>query len=76
MGKLKKITVEVPADLLKRAQKRSGDGVTGTIRSALNDYAGSDWFEKILALRGKVHFTESLESIREDRDGRDAQDLA
>jgi hypothetical protein len=68
LAKLKKITVEVPADVLKRAQKRSGEGVTGTIRNALNDYAGSEWYEKILALRGKVHFTESLESIREDRD--------
>jgi hypothetical protein len=68
MARTKKVTIEVPADLLKRAQKRSGEGVTATIRTALTDYAGSDWYEKILALRGKVQFTESLESIREDRD--------
>ena len=68
MGRTKKVTVELPADILKRAQKRSGEGVTATIRTALTDYAGSDWYEKILALRGKVKFTESLESIRADRD--------
>lgn len=66
--KTTKITVEIPADLLKRAQRRSKDGVTATVRTALTEYAGSEWYEKILALRGKVKFTESLESIREDRD--------
>ena len=68
MGKTKKITVEVPADLLKDAQKVSRAGVTETVRNALKDYARSDWYDKIIALRGKVQFTESLESIREDRD--------
>jgi hypothetical protein len=68
MGRTKKITVEIPVDVLKRAQKRSGEGVTATVRTALTDYGGDDWYEKLLALRGKVTFTESLESIREDLD--------
>ena len=68
MGRTKKITVEVPADVLKRAQKVSGEGVTATVRKALEDLAKSDWYEQFRALRGKVHFTESLESLREDRD--------
>ena len=68
MARTKKITVEVPTDVLKRAQKVSGQGVTATVRKALEDLAKSDWYEQIRALRGKVHFTESLESLREDRD--------
>ena len=68
MGKTKKITVEVPADLLREAQRVSRAGVTETVRNALKNYARSDWYDKIMALRGKVQFTESMESLREDRD--------
>jgi hypothetical protein len=68
MGRTKKITVEVPADLLKKAQKATGEGVTDTVRQGLAKLARSEIYEQIRALRGKVHFTESLESIREDRD--------
>jgi len=68
MSKTIKITVEVSSDVLKRAQKVSGVGVTGTVRQALEQLAKQAWYEQIRALRGKVHFTESLESIREDRD--------
>jgi len=68
MSKTIEITVEVSSDVLKRAQKVSGVGVTGTVRQALEQLAKQAWYEQIRALRGKVHFTESLESIREDRD--------
>ena len=42
MGRLKKITVEVPTDVLKRAQKVSGEGVTGTVRRALESFGQLD----------------------------------
>lgn len=63
-----KITVEVPTDLLKRAQKVTGAGVTETVRQGLEKIVKSEHFKQMLLLRGKVKFTESLESIREDRD--------
>jgi hypothetical protein len=68
MARTKKITVEVPADVLKRAQKVSGEGVTGTIRKALEEMARSDVYERLLALRGKVHLTYDIDELREDRD--------
>ncbi len=68
MGRTKKITVEVPVDLLRRAQKVSGAGVTETVRQGLEKVVKSDAYRQLLALRGKVKFTESIESIREDRD--------
>ncbi len=68
MGKLRKITVEVPETTLKRAQRVAGEGVTGTVRRALEELARSDVFEDLLALRGVARFTESLDRIREDRD--------
>jgi hypothetical protein len=66
--KITKITVEVPTDVLKRAQKASGEGVTGTVRKALENMARSDAYERLMALRGKVHLTYDIDELREDRD--------
>ena len=68
MARLKKITVEVPPDLLKRAQKVAGEGVTGTVRKALENLAQVDVYERIMALRGKVHLTYDIDELRQDRD--------
>jgi hypothetical protein len=68
MSKTTKITVEVPTDLLKRAQRHSGEGVTATVRKALENMARSDAYERLLALRGKVHLTYDIDELREDRD--------
>jgi hypothetical protein len=38
------------------------------VHRILAELKDADVYEQILALKGKVHFTESLESIREDRD--------
>jgi antitoxin component of MazEF toxin-antitoxin module len=35
MGEMRKITVEIPADLLAAAQVESGAGVTETVRQGL-----------------------------------------
>ncbi|PYQ58611.1 MAG: hypothetical protein DMF58_14710 [Acidobacteria bacterium] len=67
MGRRKKITVQVPEDLLRRAQKQSRDGVTGTVRKGLELLAASDIYDRIRQLRGKVHLTYDLEELRRDR---------
>ncbi len=68
MARAKKITVEVPAEVLKRAQRVSGEGVTGTVRRALEELAGNEAYERILRLKGSVAFSEDLDFQREDRD--------
>jgi len=68
MARLKKITVEVPADLLKKAQKATGEGVTGTVRQGLEKIVRSDVYERLIALRGKVHLTYDIDELRQDRD--------
>jgi Fe2+ or Zn2+ uptake regulation protein len=67
MGRLKKITVQVPEDLLKRVQN-DGEGITETVRSALELLARDRAYEKLRSLRGKVKFSVSLAELREDRD--------
>ena len=63
----RKITVEIPEDLLQRAQKASGSGVTQTVRAGLQLLAASEAYSKLRGLRGKVQFTHTLEELKADR---------
>ena len=65
--KTQKVTVHLDRDLLRRAQKRTGEGVTATIRHGLELVAASDVYDKIRSLRRKVRFSIDLATLREDR---------
>jgi hypothetical protein len=67
MGKHRKITVEVPVELLERALEATGDGVTATIRRGLELVAAGQAYESLRALRGKVKLGIDLARLREDR---------
>lgn len=67
MGAVRKITVEVPEDLLKTAQEASGAGITKTIRSGLELVAASRTYARLLEMRGKVHFSRSPADLKADR---------
>lgn len=62
-----KVTVELPADLLERARRSTGEGITGTIRRGLELVAASRAQEQLRALRGKVKFSIDLDALRDDR---------
>jgi hypothetical protein len=61
----RKITVEVPEWLLKRAT-RDGEGVTDVVRSALELRASQQAWERLARWSGKVTWSVSLEELRED----------
>ena len=63
----RKITVHVPEELLDRAQKSSGQGVTETVRQGLRLVAAGDTFRRVAKLRGRVKFSLDLARLREDR---------
>ncbi len=63
----RKITVHVPADLLERAQKSSGRGVTETVRQGLRLVAAGETFRRVAGLRGSVKFSLDPKALREDR---------
>ncbi len=67
MSTARKITIEVPPELLDRAQKASGTGVTQTVRTGLQLVAASEAYAKLRQLRGKVRFGRSLAQLRSDR---------
>lgn len=64
----RKITVHVPGDLLERAQKSTGQGITETIRQGLRLVAAGDTFRRVAKLRGAVKFSVNLGRLREDRE--------
>lgn len=64
----RKITVEIPQDLLEKAQQASGSGITQTIRTGLQLLAASQAYDNLRQLRGKVRFSRTWEELKEDRE--------
>jgi hypothetical protein len=67
METVRKITVEVPLDLLEKAQLASGTGITQTVRAGLQLVAASRTYARLRHLRGKVRFTRTLAELKADR---------
>lgn len=63
---LKKLTIQVPEELLERATAASGVGITPTIRRGLELMAASGAYAKLRRLKGKVKFHAKLAELRED----------
>ncbi|MGA7511901.1 MAG: hypothetical protein WBW46_03345 [Candidatus Sulfotelmatobacter sp.] len=53
--------------MLAKAQHASGAGITQTIRTALQLLAASQAYDRLLQMRGKVHFTRTFEQLKQDR---------
>lgn len=67
MAQVRKVTVDVPEDLLRRAQKATGEGITATIRSGLTLVAAKNAYDALRRLRGRVQFSVDWRELREDR---------
>ena len=67
MPAARKITVEVPSELLRKAQEASGTGITQTVRNGLQLVAASRTYARLLQLRGKVRFSRTLAELKADR---------
>jgi len=68
MEQAKKITIQVPGNLLRRAQRATGLGISPTVKQGLELLAASRSYEKLRRLRGKVNFSLDLKALREDRE--------
>jgi hypothetical protein len=64
MGKLKKITVNLPEDALARAQSLTGKGITSTLIEALDALDRRAMRTSLRELRGQVDFHLNLERTR------------
>jgi hypothetical protein len=64
MGKLKKVTVNLPEDVLAHAQRVTGKGITSTVIEGLEALERRSMRSALLDLRGKVRFELDLERTR------------
>jgi len=62
-----KVTVHVPADLPRNAQKETGQGISATIRQGLRLVAAAGIYRRLRELRGKVEVKIDLKALRDDR---------
>ncbi len=67
MEAARKITVEVQQELLEKAQRASGVGITQTVRTGLQLVAASRTYARLRRLRGKVRFSRALAELKADR---------
>jgi hypothetical protein len=67
MNTARKITVEVPEELLEKAQQASGEGITQTVRTGLQLVAASRTYARLRELRGKVRFSRTAATLKDDR---------
>jgi Arc/MetJ-type ribon-helix-helix transcriptional regulator len=67
MESARKITVEVPPELLEKAQKAIGAGITETVRTGLRLVAASRTYAQLRALQGKVRFSRTAAELKADR---------
>jgi len=70
MTEMRKITLNLPAELLDTVTDLSGKGITETIRDALEAQVKARAFQAFLDLRGKVDFGASWQALR----GKDEDD--
>jgi hypothetical protein len=68
MARVRKITVHVPADLLAKAQRETGEGVTETVRQGLSLVAASRAYNRLRRMRGTVRLAIDLDDLRADRE--------
>jgi hypothetical protein len=67
METARKITVEIPEELLQKAQQASGAGITQTVRTGLQLVAASQTYKRLRELRGRVRFARALGELKADR---------
>ena len=64
----KRVTANLPRDLLDAAMEATGKGITGTLIEGLQHVRRARAYQKALALRGRVALRIDLEKSRERRD--------
>ena len=67
MSEMRKVTVEVPGDMLDRVQEFVGGGVTDAIRASLKRMDSIRAQQELRKLRGSFKFSIDLGELREDR---------
>lgn len=65
MDKTRRVTANLPGDLLDDAMQVTGKGITGTLVTGLHLVRRTRAYTKAMALRGKIHLEIDLDESRE-----------
>jgi hypothetical protein len=65
MVKARRVTANLPADLLQEAMQVTGEGITETLVAGLGLVRRTRAYGKAMALRGKIHLHIDLDRSRE-----------
>jgi hypothetical protein len=68
MSDMRKITAFIPAELLATAQANTGEGVSETLRIALEKLNYAAWCKRMLELEGQLQVDGDLDELRADRE--------
>jgi Arc/MetJ-type ribon-helix-helix transcriptional regulator len=68
MGQMRKITIELPDELISAVRAEAGTGITETVREALEMMRQRQLQNKARKMRGKIKFGIDLMKLREDED--------
>lgn len=63
-ARMKKLTILVPEDLLRRATEATREGATPTVRRGLKLLAARRAYDRLLDLQGKVKFSLTWQEMR------------
>lgn len=64
MTRIRRITANLPEDLLRDAMEVTGKGITETITEGLNQLRRRRFYEKLMALKGKIHLDLDIDEAR------------
>jgi hypothetical protein len=62
--RLKKFTVLLPEDLVRKARRVSRKGITPTFRDSLEAYAAREIYDRLLRMRGKGGLSMTWQELR------------
>jgi hypothetical protein len=64
MNERRRITANLPADLLEKAMEYTGRGITETLVEGLEQLRRRRFYEKLKQLKGKVHLDIDIDKAR------------
>jgi hypothetical protein len=64
---MQKVTAHLPAELLRRAQEMTGQGITETLKRGLEELTTAEAYRRLRLLRGKVQLSIDLAELRRDK---------
>ena len=64
MNKTRRVTANLPEDLLEKAMEVTGQGITETLVEGLEQLRRRRFYEKLRQLKGKIHLNVDIDEAR------------